>query len=480
MAREMIWLFMRRLGRGDELMNGYKTDITELTCSCLDWTEIRMEYSRNDPRRLCKHIINKLDINNLPNSIKKFKEDIEFYQEQEWGFKTDFEKVVELGSLTLLKSLDWTDVFENGIRYGVKKEDFSDNIYWANNLKPKEYELVEIFLFEESKKIPLPLEQEEYPQIIDFIKNVLPCKKDSHISISESMYAPSCKGVIYDIHESKYTPAQEKKLEEELLQKYEEKEAYRRLFEAISTPLGEEDEFSIYEALTVTNNEIIVGMDGGKKYKLARNYEQIKLLSEMRELKKKEQEKEQQEARERYEQERQKKLEKDRKTAQGKGYILSKDYTGSLYEQESLSNFVSSLAWDEYPWEEYYNNKNFIFDQYDSLKNLLQTKADNIKSVRFNRVLKELNFIVKDPSLNRNKWILIEDGLYYGLNVPYDSKYMHEKIPYWYEVHIFNSLKCDFNKIETTSNIKMTNILFLKNKFDKLYQIVQEYIKNEG
>ena len=64
-------------------MNTYDTDIQNLTCTCKDWQETRKDYTTNDPRRLCKHIINKLDINNLPSSIKYFKESIEFYQEKE-------------------------------------------------------------------------------------------------------------------------------------------------------------------------------------------------------------------------------------------------------------------------------------------------------------------------------------------------------------------------------------------------------------
>jgi hypothetical protein len=55
-------------------MNLYDTNITKLTCSCKDWEEVRRDYPIDNPRRLCKHIINKLDVNNLSNSLKYFKE----------------------------------------------------------------------------------------------------------------------------------------------------------------------------------------------------------------------------------------------------------------------------------------------------------------------------------------------------------------------------------------------------------------------
>lgn len=257
-------------------MNEYNTNILKLTCSCPDWKETRQQYNLSDPRRLCKHIINKLDVRNLPPEISKFKESIESYQEKEWGFKRDFDEIIELNNFTLLGNINWIDVFDkNGTRYGVKKDDFSNNIYWAKNLKPKEYQTIEKYLTKESDKIPLQLEEEEYPQIISFIKDVLPHKKDFYISIQSSQFIPTSDGIIYDIWESKLTPEQEKKLEQELLQKYNKDEAYYKLGEANLTPLGENNEFCIYEALTVTNDEIIVGMYSGKKYKLKRNYNKL-------------------------------------------------------------------------------------------------------------------------------------------------------------------------------------------------------------
>ena len=99
-------------------MNEYNTNVIELTCSCLDWIETRQKYKLSDPRRLCKHIINKLDINNLPPEISKFKGSIEFYQKKEWGFKINFDEIIELDTFTLLGDIDWIDVFdENGIRH---------------------------------------------------------------------------------------------------------------------------------------------------------------------------------------------------------------------------------------------------------------------------------------------------------------------------------------------------------------------------
>ena len=448
-------------------MNEYNTNVIELTCSCLDWIETRQKYKLSDPRRLCKHIINKLDINNLPPEISKFKGSIEFYQKKEWGFKINFDEIIELDTFTLLGDIDWIDVFdENGIRYGVKKEPFSRDIYWANNQKPKNFSIIEEFLIKESEKIPLPLEEEEYPQIISFIKEVLPHKKDLFISIQDSQYIPTSEGITYDIWESKLTPEQEKRLEQELLQKYDENEAYYKLGKAKSTPLGEEHEFCIYEALTVTNDEIIVRMYSGKKYKLARNYENIKQLKESRELKQKLEIEEQEKLRE-------KELEQRRKTATDKGYILAQDYKGKLYDIQDIYNHPGELSWSEYE-----KIKNSVLDSYDTLQNLIKEYSLNISTAKFNRALKSLNFIEKDLLLNQNDWIIKNDGLKYGINLIKDSQYMHKNIPNWYEVHIFDNAKMKLMKLDSKSDIKMTSSLFEKSKFNELYRLVELEIEN--
>jgi len=455
-------------------MNEYNTNILKLTCSCPDWKETRQQYKFNDPRRLCKHIINKLDINNLPVEISKFRESIEFYQKKEWGFKRDFNKIIELGTFTLLGDIDWIDVYDkNGIRYGVKKEPFSKNVYWANNQKPKNFSILEDFLVKTSKKIPLPLEEEEYPQIISFIKKVLPHKKDLFISIHDSEYIPDSDGIIYHIWESKLTPEQEEKLRQELLQKHKENEAYYILSEATKTPLGDEHEFSIYEALVVKNNKIIVKMDSGKKYTLARDFEYVNQLKEKRESKEKERERLWQEELVKYEKERQEKLEKDRKIAQEKGYMLTRDFKGKLYDIQDIYNHPNEL-----PWEEHEKIKKSILDSYDTLQNLIKKYSLNISTAQFNRALKNLDFIVKDSSLNLNNWIIKNDGLNYGINLIKDSKYMHEDIPDWYKVHIFDKTKMELINLESTVNIKMTSALFKRNKFNELYQLVKPGIKN--
>lgn len=43
----------------------YDVDIEELTCTCKDWTCRRHNFSKDNPRRLCKHLLQALELNEL-------------------------------------------------------------------------------------------------------------------------------------------------------------------------------------------------------------------------------------------------------------------------------------------------------------------------------------------------------------------------------------------------------------------------------
>ena len=449
-------------------MNKYNTNIDAITCSCLDWIESRQNYALNDPRRLCKHLINKLDIENLPSELFKFKEDISYYQKNEWGFKKDFDELIELDEFTLLGTFSWINVYDkNAIKYGVKKDTFSDEIYWTDNKKPQRYEIIEKYLIENSEKLPLPLEKEEYSEIINFIKEVMPYKKDFYITIHDSQFLPSSDGILYNINESRLTPEDEEKLKYELLKKYDIDEAYYKLGEAKSTPLDEKNEFCIYEALRVTNDEIIVGMYNGKKYTLARNYKHVKELKESRELKE----------RFRIEEEEklwQEKREQKRKIAKEKGVLLSEDYKGNLYSIQNFYNFPEHSSWDILT-----NSRDNALKDYDTLDNLIKSNLLDISSILFNKTLVALDFLIKDPSLNLNDWILKDKGLEYGINYIKESIYMHKNIPQWYKTHIFNFETLQLTNFDFYENVKMTKVLFKKEKFIDLYNIVNDYIENK-
>lgn len=138
-------------------MNLYNTNITELTCSCKDWAEVRSSYAMDDPRRLCKHIINKLDVNNLPNNLKYFKEDLEFYKDNEKGFNKQFQKIIPLLDskyLALYNDDDWTNIYgADGEHFALIITSFNNNFKWAKDKKPKDFQEIEIY-FDKDEYLP--------------------------------------------------------------------------------------------------------------------------------------------------------------------------------------------------------------------------------------------------------------------------------------------------------------------------------------
>ncbi|EQB34872.1 hypothetical protein M947_10430 [Sulfurimonas hongkongensis] len=414
-------------------MNEYNTDIVKLTCSCPDWKETRWQYKLNDPRRLCKHIINKLDINNLPIGISKFKESIEFYQEKEWGFKRDFDEIIEIGNFTLLGSVSWIDVFDgDGTRYGYLNDSYTGENWWSKQNKPIGYEKIEAFFKKRFDTIPLPLQGKEKQDIANYIKEVIPSKQNIQFSIEDDQYEPSPDGIYYCLYES-------------------------------TSDYSLEDEV---RHIIVKNDEIIIEMYYGKIFKYTRDYKYAKSFLENK--KQKEQERLDNE-RQKYEEE----LKQKRKIAIEKSYILVQDYEGDLYDIQNIYNHPDGLSWDEYE-----KVKNSILGNYNTLQHLIKEFSIDITTAKFNKALKNLNFVVKESTLNQNDWILKGDGLQYGINLIKDSKYMHENIPDWYKVHIFDNTKMKLIKLESNFNIKMTSTLFEKNKFNELYQLVKQEIEN--
>ena len=138
-------------------MNEYDTNIKELKCSCKDWNEVRSIYNMDNPRRLCKHIINKLDIDNLPTKLKYFKSNIEYYQINKKGFNKEFKNIITLLEnkyIALYNDNDWTNIYnENGENFALIITSFTDGFKWSQDKKPKDYQEIEIY-FDKDEYLP--------------------------------------------------------------------------------------------------------------------------------------------------------------------------------------------------------------------------------------------------------------------------------------------------------------------------------------
>jgi len=129
----------------------YKTDLLKQSCNCKDWTIKRNLYDYDDPRRFCKHLISLLDINKLEDELLFFKEDFQYYKNNEKGYKLNFEKIIRIPNtkykLQVNYEKDWMNLFDNnGLRYGVLLDEYGQ-INWTTKIeKPHDYETVELFL----------------------------------------------------------------------------------------------------------------------------------------------------------------------------------------------------------------------------------------------------------------------------------------------------------------------------------------------
>ncbi|MBS4068677.1 MAG: hypothetical protein KGZ62_08755 [Sulfurimonas sp.] len=465
-------------------MNEYNTNIVKLTCSCPDWKETRQQYKLNDPRRLCKHIINKLDVNNLPLEISKFKESIEFYQEKEWGFKRNFDKIFTLKDLTLLDSLDWIDIYdEDGNHYSYLFDTMTKNSVWRENKKPINYKIVENhYLSEYEKEIasyPEELHIKEIDNIITFLKDKYPKKENYYLYIEKEDNWTDGKShyISYQIEESRISKKEENTLRNEFDQENPiyDNEKYSSFFDNLYKMKSKDLDYNeSVRYLDVEHYSISITMNSGEKYNIKRDLNFINQIIHNRKEYGREKVLKEQERLDNEKQKYEEELEQKRKIAKKKGYILAQDYEGKQYDIQSIYNHPYELSWDEYE-----KIKNSILGNYDTLQHLIKEYSLNISTSKFNKALKYLNFIAKDSSLNQNDWIIKDDGLKYGINLIIDSKYMHESIPDWYEVHIFDNTKMKLVSLNSTINIKMSSALFKKDKFEELYQLVKKQIDAE-
>jgi len=121
----------------------YDVDASGLTCSCPDFTDCRVEFPQNDPRRLCKHIVACMaNENRYPHGLELFKGKIVWLAEHGGGFpkriivysgytdddvlfafmlSEDYKEIME-GSATEdlcgSDNAEWIDVFIRGERHG--------------------------------------------------------------------------------------------------------------------------------------------------------------------------------------------------------------------------------------------------------------------------------------------------------------------------------------------------------------------------
>jgi len=124
----------------------YQVDPFGLSCSCLDWRRRRASFSREDPRRLCKHLTALAADGKLllPPAAEVHRPAILACARRDWGFflgglarlVVDGEGVAFYGAD---KSTEWLNVVTGGELYGFNV----DERRWSYNKKPRNHAAIE-------------------------------------------------------------------------------------------------------------------------------------------------------------------------------------------------------------------------------------------------------------------------------------------------------------------------------------------------
>lgn len=171
----------------------YDVDVVNQSCTCNDWILERSNYPKDDPRRLCKHIINQLDIDNLFSELRYFRDSLQYYQENKKGFRTDFENILYMQNVDckiLYTEHGWIGVFDkNGNEYAFTPYSYSGGFKWAKDKKPNKFQEIEIY-FDNDEYLPsINWFNDERITVLNLLN-----EKYSSVSINDGDFVQYAKG----------------------------------------------------------------------------------------------------------------------------------------------------------------------------------------------------------------------------------------------------------------------------------------------
>lgn len=162
-----------------------------------------------------------------------------------------------------------------------------------------------------------------------------------------------------------------------------------------------------------------------------------------------------------------------------KKIILHRDKTNIEQKlEERLIEIKSGNYWGiEYQKykvnEEEYSS---AINKYLTTSIMLNNHYTSIKTAQFNKVLEKMNFIKKVQNYNNSKWILLEDGLKYGINSQKRHvEYNTIEIPDWYVISKFDYHTKEYQIDESRYQTYTTEILWNKEEFQDLLDLIVAY-----
>ncbi|HHH54782.1 MAG TPA: BREX system Lon protease-like protein BrxL, partial [Bacteroidetes bacterium] len=241
------------------------------------------------PRRLCKHLIDQLDIDNLPTSIKKFQASIQFYQDKKKGYNKYFNELIEVPYTDFVAEYndgDWINIFDNeSNRYGFLIKD--DEYIWAKSSKPKNYKIIETFFARKEYQPVVPLTGEEIKNIESSLENKFHVEEGHYvITTQERPYEIRAKNesletyydmmhvtneeIFIEVQGEKYTFLRDQEVVNGLINKLIQKRLPK-----VYNASNDEDLMMDYEIdnLTVTSNKITSNYQYSWESKLKEHYD---------------------------------------------------------------------------------------------------------------------------------------------------------------------------------------------------------------
>lgn len=117
----------------------------QLSCNCPDWQKRRQQFKQDDPRRLCKHLVQYyIGQNKLPKSLSLYQEALEWFYKKGWKIPADKEITkfsTPQGDVAYFKDREddiWYSVCFQGKRYGWDKRGNS----WAHGTPTEVQDIV--------------------------------------------------------------------------------------------------------------------------------------------------------------------------------------------------------------------------------------------------------------------------------------------------------------------------------------------------
>lgn len=122
-------------------------------------------------------------------------------------------------------------------------------------------------------------------------------------------------------------------------------------------------------------------------------------------------------------------------------------------------------------YNNYLNKKEQELSYYLDTSTILKKYKTHYTTRSFNAKLKSMNYLLKDDNLNNNNWIIINDGLKYGMNYMSD-RLVKKTIPTWYKQSYFNANKLQLEYEINLNKMKLTTVMWDKRYFNDLLQIM--------